>query len=87
MKTKTLLGLLSNLLNSDDKDAKKEIKDLRNLLAELKQKQIKYKQQRIFATDSIEKEELNLKLDVINAQRHKGVEKLLSLRQQLRNEA
>lgn len=87
MQTKTLTSLLANLLSSSSSATKKELKELRSLLSELKQKQIKFKQQLIFATDPIEKEELELKLDVINAQRRKGIEKLLSLRQQLTNEA
>lgn len=87
MKTKTLLSRLSGLLADPNKDKLDEIKALRGVLSNLKQKEIEFRRKQSLLTgDTIEQEELQLKLEVIHAQRRKGIERILKLRQELRNE-
>ena len=87
MKTKTLLSRLSGLLADPSRDKLDEIKALRTVLANLKNKEIQFKRkQSVLVDDVIEQEELQLKLEVIRAQRRKGIERILKLRQELKNE-
>lgn len=87
MKTKSIISRLAGLLANPSKDKQDEIKALRHLLSNLKKKQIKAIREQSLANNAIEQEELQVKLEVICAQRRKGIERILKLRQELKNEA
>jgi ADP-dependent phosphofructokinase/glucokinase len=80
MKSKKLLGRLSEFLNADEKTQKQEIKSARNVLKALKDKEKELKSRLEHSTDADETAALQTKLDVIYAQRSKGVELLKRLR-------
>lgn len=85
MSVKKLLGRLSQFLDEDSKTQLEEIRSIRKVLKELKAKEhvlrekLAIKQQQ----DPEDAEALQLKLDVIYAQRRKGVERVQALKHAL----
>lgn len=85
MKAKKLLALLSQFLDADSKTQQEEIKSIRTVLKELKNKErdLRAKLADKSDTDPEDAEALQLKLDVIYAQRRKGVMKVHALKRHL----
>lgn len=83
MKVKKLLARLSNFLDADNKTQQEEIKSTRKVLKVLKTKEhdLRAKLVNKLEQDPEEAESLQLKLDVIYAQRRKGVERIKALKQ------
>lgn len=79
MKVKKMLEKLVKLMN-DNKEYKKTIKSLRELLKSLKDKQKELELVLENTADEISKQRIQNQLDVIAAQRLKGKKRLLSLR-------
>jgi ADP-dependent phosphofructokinase/glucokinase len=80
MKSKKLLGRLNDFLNADEKTQKQEIKSARKVLKALKDKEKDLKSRLENSSDADEADALQTKLDVIYAQRSKGVELVKRLR-------
>lgn len=84
MKLKKLIERVSEFLDADTKTQMDEIKSLRRILKELKHKerQLAAKLQKLPDQDE-EREELQIKLDVIYAQRKKGLERAKEIKAKL----
>lgn len=82
MKVKTLLERLSQFLDADSKTQQEEIKSIRKILKNLKVKEheLRTKLAEKIEQDPEEADSLQLKLDVIYAQRRKGVERVKALK-------
>ncbi len=82
MKVKTLLERLSQFLDADSKTQQEEIKSIRKVLKNLKVKEheLRTKLAEKIEQDPEEADSLQLKLDVIYAQRRKGVERVKALK-------
>lgn len=80
MKSKKLLGRLNDFLNADERTQKQDIKSARKVLKALKDKEKELKSRLENSSDAEETDALQTKLDVIYAQRGKGVELLKRLR-------
>ena len=82
MKVKTLLERLSQFLDVDSKTQQEEIKSIRKVLKNLKVKEheLRTKLAEKIEQDPEEADSLQLKLDVIYAQRRKGVERVKALK-------
>lgn len=82
MKVKKLLAKLSQFLDADNKTQQEEIRATRKILKELKSKEhaLRKKMAVKLEQDPEEVESLQLKLDVIYAQRRKGVERIKALK-------
>lgn len=82
MKLKRLLEKLSRFLDANSKTQQQEIKSTRKVLKVLKEKehklQAKLANRQAYEADEIEA--LQLKLDVIYAQRRKGIERVQALK-------
>ncbi len=85
MTVKNLLGRLSQFLDADNKTQLEEIKSIRKVLKVLKTKEhaLREKLANKLQKDPDEAEALQLKLDVIYAQRRKGIERVQALKQSL----
>lgn len=85
MKVKKLLERLSQFLDADSKTQQEEIKSIRKVLKILKTKEhsLRAKLANKLQQDPDEAEALQLKLDVIYAQRKKGVERVQAIKQAL----
>lgn len=82
MKLKKLLEKLSRFLDANSKTQQQEIKSIRKVLKELKAKEHKLQEKLAnhsgYEADEIEA--LEFKLDVIYAQRRKGIERVQALK-------
>lgn len=85
MKLKKLLARVSDFLDADSKTQVEEIKSIRKVLKELKSKErdLKAKQTRLSVKNLEDREELQIKLDVIYAQRKKGLDRVKELKKLL----
>lgn len=85
MKAKKLLELLNQFLDADSKTQQEEIKSIRKVLKELKEKEHRLRAKWVDKIDSDpdDAEALQLKLDVIYAQRRKGIIRVRALKQSL----
>lgn len=85
MKVKKLLEKLSLFLDADNKTQQEEIKSIRKVLKVLKtkEKDLQAKLANKLQQDPEEAESLQLKLDVVYAQRRKGVERVKAIKQTL----
>lgn len=81
MKIKKLLEKLGNFLNADTTAQLNEIKSIRKVLKELKQKERELQEKLEKRPDCDECEELRMKLDVIYAQRRKGLDRVKALKE------
>lgn len=82
MKLKRLLEKLSRFLDANSKTQQQEIKSIRKVLKELKAKEHKLQEKLAnrSAYEADEIEALEFKLDVIYAQRRKGIERVQALK-------
>ncbi|SFC31453.1 hypothetical protein SAMN05660443_2209 [Marinospirillum celere] len=85
MKLKKLMARVSDFLDADSKTQLEEIKSIRKVLKELKSKErdLKDKIAQVPAKNTEDKEELQIKLDVIYAQRKKGLDRVKELKKLL----
>lgn len=85
MKLKKLMARVSQFLDADSKTQMEEIKSIRKVLKELKSKErdLKEKIADLAAKNSEERDELQIKLDVIYAQRKKGLDRVKELKKRL----
>jgi predicted ribosome quality control (RQC) complex YloA/Tae2 family protein len=80
MKVKKLLERLNDFLTADEKTQQQEIEGIRKVLKALKDKEKDIRRQLENSSDAEEADALQTKLDVIYAQRSKGVEHVKQLR-------
>jgi len=82
MKAKKLLALLGQFLDADSKTQQEEIRSIRKVLKELKSKEhrLRAKLADKIHSDPEDAKALQLKLDVIYAQRRKGVMRVYELK-------
>lgn len=85
MKAKSLLERLNQFLDADSKTQQEEIKSIRSVLKDLKSKEhnLRTKLSNKLQQDPEETDALQLKLDVIYAQRRKGIELIQALKNNL----
>ncbi len=81
MKTKKLLEKLNRLIGLGDNADQEEIKKLRKVLKALKEKQMKLTGELEAAKGEHERRKLQQKLEVVRAQRKKGVAVYKSLKE------
>lgn len=86
MKLKKLMERVSDFLDADTKTQMEEIKSIRKVLKELKSKErdLKEKLKKASSKKEDERDELQIKLDVIYAQRKKGLERVKEIKSQLK---
>ncbi|WP_151704549.1 hypothetical protein [Nitrincola alkalilacustris] len=82
MKTKNLLSRLTRFLDADTKTQQKEIKSIRELLKKLKQKERDLKEKLDKRPDREDADDIRIKLDVIYAQRLKGLDRVKQLKEE-----
>ncbi|MEE4278816.1 MAG: hypothetical protein V2I82_10165 [Halieaceae bacterium] len=86
MKAKRLLRQLNSFFDSDEKTQLKEIKAIRKVLKALKEKEKSLKKELQANSDPENAASLQTKLDVIYAQRMKGLDQVKRLRAQKRGD-
>ncbi|WP_006788379.1 hypothetical protein [Thiorhodospira sibirica] len=79
MKTKQLLAKLGALLNADLKTQQEECKSIKKLLKKLKKKERELRADLARTHIPSEREEISSKLEIIYAQRTKGIKRLREL--------
>lgn len=84
MKAKKLLERVKQFLDADRHTQLDKIKSIRKVLKELKEKERSVREQLDNEKDSVAKEALQLRLDVIYAQRKKGVDRVQELKEGLK---
>jgi len=82
MKTKNLLSRLTRFLDADTKTQQKEIKSIRELLKKLKQKERDLKEKLDKRPDREDADDIRIKLDVIYAQRLKGLDRVRQIKEE-----
>jgi len=80
MKTKKLLAKLADFMNKDRVAQREELERIRELLKKLKKKEQQLREKLEADPDEEECRELMGKLDVVHAQRIKGVERVKEIR-------
>jgi hypothetical protein len=80
MKTKKLLARLRDLLDAEASEQRREIASIREVLKALKEKERKLQGKLEKRPDREDREEIEGKLQVIYAQRKKGVERVRELK-------
>jgi uncharacterized protein YacL (UPF0231 family) len=81
MKIKKTIMRLTRWMNADVKKQKKELDELHDLLKQLKRKEKDLTQRLAKTTNVEERDNIQMKLNVVQTQRAKGKEQLLILRQ------
>jgi len=86
MKLKKLMERVSDFLDADTKTQMEEVKSIRKVLKELKSKErdLKAELKNASKMQEDEKDELQIKLDVIYAQRKKGLERAKEIKAKLK---
>lgn len=84
MKANKLLERLTRFLDADSKTQLEEIKAIRKVLKELKEKERKLREKLEKNPKRDDVDELQIKLDVIYAQRRKGVDRVKALKEKLK---
>jgi DNA-directed RNA polymerase sigma subunit (sigma70/sigma32) len=87
MKIRDLLKILGPVLDPDGVKRRQEMKTIRAVLKKLKAKERDLLERRLAAGDGADREDLSDKLDVVRAQRVKGVVRLQELRAGLREKS
>ena len=82
MKLKRILGRLEELLSAKKRDRRKQVDELELLLKELKRKGRKLAHELETAHGDEDRAEARAKLDVVRAQRRKGLAALKALRKE-----
>ncbi|WP_206057499.1 hypothetical protein [Nitrincola schmidtii] len=85
MKAKKLLERVKQFLDADRHTQLDKIRSIRKVLKELKEKERMLREQLEHEKDSETKESLQLRLDVIYAQRKKGVDRVQELKEGLKS--
>jgi hypothetical protein len=80
MKTRKILEKLGQFLNADRAAQHEELESIRKILKQLKGKELKLREKLATVPDAEEREELAAKLEVVHAQRLKGIERVTELR-------
>jgi len=80
MKTKKLLAKLADFMNKDRVAQREELERMREVLKKLKKKEMQLREKLEAAPDDEERREIMGKLDVVHAQRIKGVERVKEIR-------
>jgi CHAD domain-containing protein len=80
MKTRTLLEKLGHFLGQDKASQREEMKSIREILKKLKSKEKHLREELDKEADPDERRELQAKLDVVHAQRLKGLDRVKELR-------
>jgi hypothetical protein len=80
MKTKTLLGKLADFMNKDRAAQREELEHIREVLKKLKKKEQKLREKLEASADDEDRREIEGKLEVVHAQRTKGVERVKEIR-------
>jgi hypothetical protein len=84
MKIRRLLRILGPLLDPDRVRQRQEMRSIRAVLKKLRAKERNLQTRRLAAGEDMERQDLADKLDVVRAQRVKGVARLQELRAGLR---
>jgi len=82
VKSKKLIKKLQNFFDSDKKQKAKKVEEIQKVLKLLKQKELKIKQEILDCTDSEKLIKLQQKVDIIYAQRAKGITAVQELLEQ-----
>ncbi|MCA1789004.1 MAG: hypothetical protein LC667_03850 [Thioalkalivibrio sp.] len=80
MKTKKLLARLANFMDKDRNVQRDELAAIREVLKKLKTKEHKLRAKLEANPDDEQRKELQGKLDVVHAQRIKGLERVMEIR-------
>jgi predicted nucleic acid-binding Zn-ribbon protein len=80
MNTKTILQALGDFLNADKAAQLEELESIRRILRQLRAKERKLREDLAAESDPEEREELSAELEVVRAQRVKGMERVAELR-------
>jgi hypothetical protein len=80
MNTKTILQALGNFLNADKAAQLEELESIRRILRQLRAKERKLREDLAAESDPEEREERAAELEVVHAQRVKGMERVAELR-------
>lgn len=80
MKTRTLLEKLGHFLGQDKASQHEEMKSIREVLKKLKDKEKRLREELDKDLDQDERREVQAKLDVVHAQRLKGLDRVKELR-------
>ncbi len=80
MKTRTLLEKLGHFLGQDKASQREEMKSIREVLKKLKDKEKHLREELDRDLDQDERHEVQAKLDVVHAQRLKGLDRVKELR-------
>jgi predicted metal-dependent enzyme (double-stranded beta helix superfamily) len=80
MKTKTILQALGDFLNADRAAQLNELESVRKILRQLRTKERRLRQQLAATPDPEKQQELSAELEVVHAQRLKGLERVAELR-------
>lgn len=80
MKTKKLLETLANFMNKDRATQSEELLCIRAVLKKLKTKERRLREKLEAAPDEDERREVEGKLQVVHAQRQKGLERVREIR-------
>lgn len=80
MKTKKLLAKLTDFMNKDQTTQREELEHIRKVLKKLKKKEQDLREELATELNEDERRELEGKLDVVHAQRIKGVERVKEIR-------
>jgi hypothetical protein len=80
MKTRTLLEKLGRFLGEDKDSQREEIESIREVLKKLKQKEKHLREELEEQLDHDTRREVQTKLDVVRAQRLKGLDRVKELR-------
>lgn len=84
MKTKKLLARLADFMNKDRGTQREELEHIREVLKKLKKKEQRLREKLDADPDEEERRELEGKLEVVHAQRTKGLERVKALRENRR---
>jgi len=80
MKKKTLMEKLQHFFDADEKEKLAHIEEIKEVLKLLKQKELKIKEEIMACADSEEICKLQKSVDVIYAQRHKGLKLIKAIK-------
>jgi hypothetical protein len=80
MKTRKLLARLADFLDADRAAQQAEVESIRKLLKKLKEKERNLRDKLDRETDPDEREAIAAKLDVVHAQRRKGLDRVRAIR-------
>jgi hypothetical protein len=86
MKIRSLLKILEPLLDSSRSKQRQEMKSIRAVLRKLRAKERGLQERRLAAGEGADRADLSDQLDVVHAQRTKGVARLREIRADLRRE-